>query len=531
MIAKSVSDIIQNHVTLELEGIDRMYLNGYVPTLQSPGAVAFFIRNQYQTPLASTRTIEPLTRQFIGQIESFVEDEQIDLVAFQKGERKDDVARKYLDSYEYEEGVMFVGKAQEKARVIRTQRRTNPDTGATYPWLYHSTAMVNHYYFYIYDADFGPLFIKFCSYFPYSVKMCINGNEWLKCQLRHKGIAFEALDNGIYSCAEPNRVQKIADTLNANKIDKVFRKWLRWLPHPFTAQHRAAGYRYQLSILQAEFALTQVLDRPMRGREFFEQVIRENLDLGRPDKVQLIFDRRVIKTTPGQFRTRVLTRGVTPTLHVDYKHSKIKQYHKEERALRTETTINNTYDFNIGRMLNNLDALRQIGFKANRRLLHVQTLSHNCLIGAQQFEQLNKPVVVGELRASALRFGDNRVFSLMYALCQFTMNPDGLRHNNLRPAVAQLLGTTTDEYTQGKMTYDLRRLRLHGIVQRIDGSHRYRLTEIGTKVTQLFTRLYVRVIRPALSVEGNSKKKTRSTLAIDNYDIAISKLLEEAQLA
>ena len=139
------------------------------------------------------------------------------------------------------------------------------------------------------------------------MKLCINGHEWLKCQLDQRGIAYEALDNGIQSCADPKRVQKIADSLDEQKIEALFRKWLKRLPHPFTAQQRAQDYRYQLSILQGEFALTRVLDRPLSGREFFEQVIRENLDLGRPDKVQLIFERRIIRTTPGQFRTRVLT--------------------------------------------------------------------------------------------------------------------------------------------------------------------------------------------------------------------------------
>src|SRR6516164_4360946 len=150
------------------------------------------------------------------------------------------------------------------------------------------------------------------------------------------------------------------------------RKWLARLPHPYTAADRQAGYRYELSILQAEFSLTQVLDRPLTGRVFFDQVIRENLDLGRPDQVQLIFGRRVSKRTPGRFRTRVLTEGVTPTLHVDYKKSRIKQYHKEGRALRTETTINDTRDFDIGKRLKNLSALREVGFQANRRLLNVQ---------------------------------------------------------------------------------------------------------------------------------------------------------------
>ena len=118
--------------------------------------------------------------------------------------------------------------------------------------------------------------------------------------------------------------------------------------------------------------MTQVLDRPVTGRVFFEEVIGENLDIGRPSQVQLIFDRRINKKTPGRFRTRVITEGVVPSLHVDYKSTRIKQYHKEGRALRTETSINNTRDFGIGKLLKNLPALRQVGFQANRRLLHVQ---------------------------------------------------------------------------------------------------------------------------------------------------------------
>lgn len=425
MIRKNVAEILQKHVTLELEGIDRMYLNGYVPTLQTGAAAAFFIQKQFDCRMASTSLVAPMTRTFVANIERFVAAQGVDLVTFDKGQRKDDVAKAYLDDFGDDEGVLLVGKAQEKASVFRTERRRS-ETGATYPWLIRSTAMVNHYYLYVPDADFGPLFIKFCSYFPYAVKLCINGHEWLKCQLRKRGIDFAALDNGILSCDDPRCMQRIADALNAARIERVFRKWLKRLPHPFTIRHRAEGYRYQLSILQAEFALTQVLDRPLSGRQFFEEIIRENLDPGRPDKVQLIFNRRVSKRTPGPFRTRILTEGVAPTLHVDYKHSKIKQYHKEGRALRTETTINNSYDFQVGRLLKNLDALRQIGFTANRRLLRVQQLSHDCLIGEDRFQGLSQPAQVNTQRASALRFGDRRVLALMHALCQFSLAPEGL---------------------------------------------------------------------------------------------------------
>ena len=325
--------------------------------MQTDRGVAAFFRFHRGETFASSALMDPMSKAFIAAVDRFVEQEQIPLITFAKGQRKDDIAKEYHAQFHGNEGIVFVGKAQEKTPVFRTEKRRNPETGQTYPWIVRSTAMVNHFYFYGLDEDFGPFFLKFCTYFPYNAKLCINGHEYVKRQLAKEGIAFEALDNGILSCADPQRLQQLCDGLSAAKIDALLRKWLERLPHPFTAEDRAAGYRYDVSILQAEFSLTQVLDRPLSGRVFFEEVIRENLDLGRPDQVQLIFDRRVTKRTPGRFRTRVLTEGVTPSLHIDYKHSRIKQYHKEGRALRTETTINDTRDFGIGKRLSNLARL------------------------------------------------------------------------------------------------------------------------------------------------------------------------------
>jgi len=274
--------------------------------------------------------------------------------------------------------------------VFRTERRRNERTGATYPWLVRSTAMVNHVYVYGMDRDCGPFFLKFCTCFPCNAKLCLNGHEYVKQQLGNRGIGYEALDNGILSGDDPKRVQSLGDSLSAEKIDALPRKWFRKLPHPFTAKDRQSG-----------FSLTRILDRPVSGRVFFEEVIRENLDSGRPSPVQLIFDRRVNRRTPGRFRTRVITGGVVPSLHVDRKNSRIKQYHKEGRALRTETTINNTRDFGIGKLLHNLPELRKAGFPANRRLLNVRTVSHDCLIGEKAFEKVVRPIQAQGQRTSA----------------------------------------------------------------------------------------------------------------------------------
>jgi len=528
MIRKSVAEILDHHVTFELEAIDRLYLNAYVPSLQTGGGVVYFLKTQLGVRVPSTAMVAPMSERFVEAIGHFVEREGIDLITFEKGQRKDDVAQQYLAAFEGEEGVLFIGKAQEKTSVFRTEKRRDAD-GKRYPWIIRSTAMPNHYYVYILDRDFGPLFIKFCSYFPYSAKLCLNGHEWLKRQLTQRKVPFEPLDNGIRSSDEAGRVQRIADTLDAAKIDAVFRKWLRRLPHPFAAAHRAAGYRYHLSILQSEFALTQVLDRPLTGRCFFEEVIRENLDIGRPDQMQLIFDRRVTRRTPGGFRTRVLTEGVVPSLHVQYKKSKVKQYHKEGQALRTETTINDTYDFEIGRALHNLPALREIGFAANRRLLHVESLSHDCLIGEDHLDAVSHPIVVHDQRAAGLRFGDRRVLALMQTLCLFALSPTGFRHRELRTPVAQLVGRDPDAYAAGQMTYDLRRLRLHGLIERLPQSHRYHVTTLGARIAMFYVRLYARALRPAASLEPAGSPRGRH--AFDRLDTALANFLAEVKLA
>ena len=522
-VPQSVATILKDHVTLEVECLDRLYLNVYVPTLQRvPGVLRFFREHRGQ-PIASSALMAPISAAFVAAIKAFAEREGVPLVDFKRGERKDDIAKEHLARFSGTEGVLFIGRAQEKASVFRTEKRHNRTTGRPYAWIVPSTAIVNQFYVYAVDADFGPFFLKFSSYFPYTGRLCINGHEWAKRQLAKEGIAFEPLDNGIRSCADPARLQAICDDLTPARIEGLLRKWLARLPSPFSEADRTAGYRYELSVLQAEVSLTQVFDRPQTGRIFFEEVIRENLDLGRPDQVGLIFDRRVIRTTPGPFRTRVITAGVVPHLYVDYKRSRIKQYHKEGRALRTETVINDARDFRIGKRLVNLPALREVGAQANRRLLDVQRISHDPILGDTVFGRLTQPALVEGQRASALRFADQRVQTLLSALVIFRLVPAGFAARDLRTHLAPLLGLNPDELRQGRLSYELRRLRLHGLIKRIPRSHRYRVTDLGFRTALFFTRAYARLIRPGLAqlVDPQLTADTRLRRAFEQLELAI----------
>jgi hypothetical protein len=502
-----------------------------------PAGVNGFFKHHRGMPFASGALMDPITKRFVASVHRYTKDHEIDMVHFAKGERKDDVMLARLAAHDGSEGILFIGRAQEKCRVFRTERRTNPATGARYPFIVSATAVVNQFYFYGLDDDFGPFFIKFCSYFPYTAKICVNVHHWAQRQAAKAGIVFESLDNGFLSCDDPAGLQALCASFGPGHLEAFKAKWLARLPRPLTAADRAGGYDYQLSVLQAEFSLTQVLDRPGSGRVFFEEVIRDNLDAGRPDRVSLVFDRHVRthgrRPTPSRWRTRVLTTGVVPSIHVDYKHSKIKQYFKLGRAIRTETTINDTRDFGLGRGLANLADLSAIGFRANRRLQDAQrAASTDPMTGTEAYEQVCSPIVVDGQRVPALRFDHPLTQALLTALVVFRANPDGLSNRELRDMIAALLGVTPASMTPGAMTYHLRRLRLHGMIVRTAHTNRYRVTTTGLRAALVLTRAHDRFLGPAVAaITPGPARSSPLGRALDTVTIEIDRAARSARLA
>jgi len=224
---------------------------------------------------------------------------------------------------------------------------------------------------------------------------------------------------------------------------------------------------------------------------------------------------------------------VTPSLNAYYKNTRIKQYHKENRALRTETTINNTYDFGIGRRLVNLPKLRAVGFAANRRLLEIERLSHDCMLAEDTLQAINNPVLKGRQRASGLRFADARVHALWHAIILFRQLADGFRAADLRRQLAALSGRDAAAISQGAITYQLRRLRLHGLIERLPNSFRYRVTSFGLRAALFFTRLYNRFLRPGLAAAVPVLRAVDAPLkrAFDKIDAQVDAWINRAKFA
>jgi hypothetical protein len=526
----NVAEIIKDHVTLEVRCIDRLYLNAYIPRLQSGGGVVDFLVRGCGQPIASPAVLGQITEAFKTRLRAWAEQQKIPWIEFRKGERKDTVVQRYRDRFRRASGVVVIGVAQERASAWTATKQRQ---GRFVNFMYSRKSVCpNHYYLYVLDPEWGPAFIKICGYAPYAIKICLNGHEWAKRQLQARRLRFTALDNGFLHCTDPDALQAVCDTLDAAAIERFFARWQQQIPFPLTTAHAARGFTYQLSILQAEVSLTQVFDRPLRGREFFETVIRDNLDLGRPDHVQLLFPRQIRRNTPSRFTTHVITKGVNPSLHIAYKHCRIKQYFKEERALRTETTFNDTYDFGIGRRLSNLSYLRTLGDHINRRVLETERLAHDCGLAPAQLADLVQPTQTADGHpAPALKFGQPRVTALLSALCHFLWTADGLTNAQLRPLVASLLGTA---YNTRQMGYDLRRLTRKGLVTRLDHQKRYVLTPYGRRVALFLTKVHARVLRPGLqaldlSFTGQAPPRMRTTFAA--LDHAIEAHIAEAQLA
>ncbi len=533
----NVNDVLDGHVVLDLECIDRLYLNAYVPNLQVGGQVVTFLTKHRGNEVPSPALFKPMGDRFRKAVKAFAEANGIPLLHLKRpdrtrwDDRKLDHVRPFLDAAEAERraGVVAIVAAQEVQKVFMGYARGKGEHGKAVNFGFDKAdRAVTVYYFYVHDADFGPGFIKLCTYFPYPGKVWLNGHEWLKRQATRTGLGFTELANGFAATDDPDRLQAIADELGPTDIQEFFERWMATIPTPLGEQDRAAGYWWELSMRQVEVSRTLVFDDPRRTRGFFEALVADNVGIGRPEQVAVIFARQVRKTTREPFRTRIFTPGTEVKLDFAYKHSRVKQYLKEGRALRLETVINKPYDIGVLARLGHLPELVAKARQVNRRLLMIERAGQGCAIGDDLFERLQQPYAREGQRTGALRFGDVRVMALTGALCAWTHAVAGFTNKSLRSLVAGLLDT---DYTPNQMTYDLRRLRLHGLIQRLPRTNTYILTRDGLRAAFFYTKVHARVLRPLLAAPDQPPAPIDLRRALATIDRTVDHYVTHARLA
>jgi hypothetical protein len=519
----TVNDVLDGHVTLDIECLDRIYLNAYVPILQTSAQVVAFLSGHLGFPFPSPVLFRQLGERFRKAVASFAEANDIPWVRFGKDEAKLEVMAPHLarQAATGRSGVAAIGVAQEFQRVW-TAYEGKTSTGTPRWSFVKSDRRVTCYYFYLWDEGFGPAFIKVCAYFPYPAKIWLNGHEWVKRQAGKAGLGFTALSNGFAACDDPAALQVICDRLQPGTIEVFAQRWLHQLPLPLGPKDRDAGYWWEISMRQVEVSRTLVFDAPRHARGFFEALVAGNLDIGRPHNVEIIFARKVRRDTRGVFRTATGRRDNGGVLvNVFYKHSRIKQYLKDGRAMRIETVVNAPRDLGCNARLPNLDELQAKARAASRRTLDAERAGQGTVLASPAFERIAHPSVDAEgRRTPALRFGDPRVMALAGALCQTLLAATGFTNKNLRVLIAGLLGSA---YTPGQMTYDLRRLRLNGLIRRLPHTNRYTLTEDGIRIAVFYTKIYNRLLVPLTAAnQPQAPPSLRAALAaitrhVDDY--------------
>ena len=500
----NINDVLEGHVALDVECVDRLLLNAYVPNLQVGGQVVRFITGHLGKPIASAAILGSMGNRFRNEVKRYADRHAIPILKLRGpdrsrwDDRKLDHVRPYLDVAERERrfGVVAIVAGQEFAWVFSARNRGSGK--AVWFEFFRERRRVGVYYFYIQDPDFGPAFIKICTYFPYPAQIWVNGHEWAKRQSEHAGVDYTALSNGFASSPEPERLQSICDSLAPGHVQAFFDRWMACIPTPLTAADRAAGYWWQLSVRQVEISRTLVFDEPRRARGFFEALVTDNIAIGRPEQVSMVFARPLRRPAKTSYGTRVFTTGTDVRIDFRYKHCRIKQYLKDGRALRVETVINNPTDLDVRRRLEHLGELADKARQVNHRLLIIERAGQSCAIGSALFERLHLPYDREGHRTGALRFGDTRAMALAGALCHQLHAVAGFTNKTLRTLVAAHLDLP---YSQGRMSYDLRRLRLHGLIQRLPHSNTYVLTPDGIRVAVFYSKLQNRLLRPLLEAD------------------------------
>ena len=456
-------------------------------------------------PIPSPAVIEKIGNRFRREVKAFAAEHDIPILQLKKpdrtrwDDRKLDHVRPYLEAAEAEGrfGVVAIVATQEFQWVFSAKNRSSTP-GWSASTSSRRTAGSGMYYFYVLDPEFGPGFIKICTYFPYPAKVWVNGHEWAKRQAARAGTRFTELANGFATCADPAAPPGHLRPLRPRPTSRPSSTaGPESSPPPSPRPTESAGYFWELSMRQVEVSRTLVFDDPRRARGFFESLVPDNVGIGRPDEVHAVFARQG-KTTKEPFRTRVFSPGTEVKIDFSYKHSRVKQYLKEGRALRIETVINKPADIGILARLEHLPELVDRARAVNDRLLMIERAGQGCAIGSALFERIHQPYAREGQRTGALRFGDQRAMALAGALCLVVHAVTGFTNKSLRGHVAGLLGR---DYSSSQMTYDLRRLRLHGLIERVPRTNTYALTPEGIRVAVFYTKVRARLLGPLLDAD------------------------------
>jgi hypothetical protein len=505
---------------------DRMIFNGYIPLLQHPGAVHNFLKHQRQADNLTRRYLSGISHTYHAWVDQFAQQQGLDLLELPKDARREEWVQPYFERLQGRPGIAVLVKALEPERIAVSYSKNSDAIGLT-------RRCVKVYYFYLQDAQAGRMFVRICPYFPFNIAVWMNGHEWLARQLRQQGIAFRQSDNCFLDCADPDRLQTLADALSPQDISDVVDSWMERLLPYFSAAERQQGYRHHLYMTQMEYCQNLRFDQRAALDRLFSRLMDLNREIGHPDKLAVIFGRSRFHpdTRTGETVLKV-TQLRTPVISTGYSKTFVKQYVKERVLLRTETTSYRLRDLSINKNIQNLPKVREDLARCNDRYQTVQQDVLETFVDRGQLAQLRQPTLSASgRRTPGLRLDDLRLLAVLQALVRFVylVGQGCFRTSRLLIDVREALDEPT--YRLSQLRYDLGKLRGKGLVVRLPKSQSYQVTSEGYRLAVLYLKLYQRIYAPLTAgitapFAGDARLLKHQQAKADRLYGAVDKALE-----
>jgi hypothetical protein len=516
---------------------DRVVFNVIVPAWQCAAVLVGLLQKRRSVDAISRAYLKSVSEEYHSMVRGLALDNGIPVVTPPKGVRRDEWVEPYYRRLHGQPGIAVILKCREGARVA-----VSYPTKSGGHHLELCQRFVDQYYFYLQDADFGPMFLRLCPYLPFNGRMVINGHDWLACQMHRENIRFRQHGNAFLTCSNRERLQQLADSFSANHIIACAQRWLSHLAPPLIDVHgKRAARDYRLFFSQTEFCTNIIFDRRAPLDQLNERLLDLNRAIGRPDKLTIIYGRRISKHTRHGFQTQITDHHLgSPVIRSHYQDQSVKQYVRDHLLLRTEETCYDTTELGINKGLENLPALRTAMHQVNERYQEVQQDVMETFLDRGQLQNLRQPTVTSSgRRIPGIKPDDPRVLALMRALTRFAhiANSDSFRCRDLLEPVAKALAR--DDYRLPQLRYDLSKLRAKGLVVKVEGTHRYRLTAEGFRLCVLFIKLADRVYKPLTAAtlspitEDETLAPEKRALLDQHYaavDLAINNLLDQLGL-
>ena len=520
----------QQAIRFDYSCFDRILLNGVIQVLQNPACIVGFLKEKRQASRVTPDFFRAISTDYHHFVQALAEQRHVEIVQPPKDVRREEWVEPFYQQLQGQNGIAVILKSRENARVaVSFPRQGNH--------IELCNRFVWQYYFYLQDRDFGRMFLRVCPYFPFSARVCLNGHEWLACRLREEDIAFEQCANAFRTCADPARLQELADRFSPAHIEACAHRWLAQLVPFFTdRERRHQGFGYRLFVSQVEYCTNLIFQSRAALDRLHERLLDLNRAIGHPDKIAVIFGRRITKHTDAGLKTQVLDHGLgQPVIRSEYKSSSIKQYARDNLVLRTETTSYHTPDLGVNKGVEHLPELRQTMATANDRYLDVQQDVLETFVDRGQLERLRQPTVSPSgRRMPGLKLDDPRLLAVLQALVCFALlaGRGRFRTTDLHSTAAAALGKTTETYTRGQLRYDLAKLRGKSLVERIAGTQAYRLPSQGYRIAVLYLKLFHRIYAPLTAgilepVPWDDRLPPERRASLDRVYAAVDRALDQ----